>query len=71
MVELASHSSVDWSDSAVSLVKAKALKSKSPKAILVRDSYLNTKKGVCPLDGATALAPAVTLPRSRLTHHID
>lgn len=71
MVELASYSSVDWADSAVSLVKAKALKSKSPKAILVRDSYLNTKKGICPLDWATALAPAVTLPKSRLTHHID
>jgi hypothetical protein len=71
MVELASYSSVDWSDSAVSLVKAKALKSKSPKAILVRDSYLNTKKGVCPLGWTMALAPAVTSPKSRLTYHIN
>lgn len=35
MVELGSYSSVDWSNSAVSLVEAKALKSKPPKAILL------------------------------------
>jgi len=52
MVELDSSSSVDWPDSAVSLDKAKALKSKSPKAKLVGDGYLNIKKGVCPLDWA-------------------
>jgi len=34
MVELASYSSGDWSDSAVNLAKAEALKSKSPKATL-------------------------------------
>jgi hypothetical protein len=32
MVELDSYSSVDWSDSAISLDKAEALKSKSPEA---------------------------------------
>jgi len=32
MVELGSYSSIDWSDSAVSLVEAEALKLKSPKA---------------------------------------
>jgi len=32
MVELDSYSSIDWSDSAVSLVEAEALKSKPPKA---------------------------------------
>jgi hypothetical protein len=32
MVELGSYSSIDWSDSAVSLVEAEALKSKSPEA---------------------------------------
>jgi len=32
MVELASYSNIDWSDSAVSFVEAEALKSKSPEA---------------------------------------
>jgi len=47
MVELDSYSSVDWPDSAVSCDKTEALKSKSPKAKLVRDRHLNIKKGVC------------------------
>jgi hypothetical protein len=37
MVELASYSSVGWSVSVVNHDKAEALKSKSPKAILVPD----------------------------------
>jgi hypothetical protein len=52
MVELDSYSSVDWPDSAVSHDKTEALKSKSPKAKLVGDRYLNIKRGVCPLDWA-------------------
>ena len=35
MVELGFYSSVDWADSAVSLFEAEALKSKSPKAIML------------------------------------
>jgi len=50
MVKLDSYSSVDWPDSAVSHDKTAALKSKSPKAKLVRDRYLNIKKGIPPLD---------------------
>jgi hypothetical protein len=52
MVELDSYSSIDWSDSVLNLDKAKALKSKSPKAILLRDRYLNIKKGEHPLGWA-------------------
>ena len=37
MVELASYSSVDWSDSVVNHDKAEALKSKSQKAIWLPD----------------------------------
>ncbi len=55
MVELDSYSSVDWPDSAVSHDKTAALKSKSPKAKLVRDRYLNIKKGIPPLDWAVDL----------------